>query len=123
MKNKLNIMGPGYEMSSLEKNIVYMLVAQLKESDPSDKMYSISIQALKQKLKELGQEIDLKHIEEATEKLLARVYSIEEDSSNFFLVKLVSSVTYSAGSDLIEIEIPKTIRPYLFDLKYDFTNL
>ena len=33
-----------YEMSALEKNIIYMLLAQLKDDDPPEKAYMLLVQ-------------------------------------------------------------------------------
>jgi plasmid replication initiation protein len=111
-----------YEMTALEKNIVYMVMAQLRDDEPSKKEFSISIQELKNKLKELGQEINLEEIQEATGKLVTRVYSFIDDLEDHIQMTLFSSVQYTDNSDLIRVEIVSGVRHYLFDLKYDFTS-
>jgi plasmid replication initiation protein len=112
-----------YEMTALEKNIVYMIMAQfIRDDDPSKKQYFISIQELKNKLKELGEKISLEDIQEATDKLITRVYSFYDDFGNSGSMALFASVTYTDGCDLIKIEILSTVRHFMFDLKYDFTS-
>lgn len=110
-------------MSALEKNIVYMVMVQIRDDDASSKTeFFISIQELKNKLKELGEEITLADIEEATDKLITRVYNFYDHVGNDVSMTLFASTVYTGGSDLIEIEILSTARRYLFDLKYDFTS-
>lgn len=109
-----------YEMSALEKNIFYMLMSQLLEIEK--RYYQINITELKNKLRELGQEISLEDIQEATKNLVTRVYELDEPSGDYLQVTLFASVEYKEGSDFIEIELSKTIRSYLFDLEFDFTS-
>jgi plasmid replication initiation protein len=111
-----------YEMSALEKNIVYMVMAQFREDYPSKKEFVLSIQEIKNKLKELGEKISLEDIQEATDKIISRVYSFYDDAENDVAMSLFASTKYTDGSDLIKIEILSTARRYLFDLKYDFTS-
>lgn len=53
-----------YEMTALEKNIVHMVQSQFKDDDLVNvkKRYFLSIQELKNRLKELGEEITLEQI-------------------------------------------------------------
>jgi plasmid replication initiation protein len=112
-----------YEMSALEKNIVYMVMAQIKDNDDLLKTeFFISIQKLKDNLRELGEDVNLADIEEATDKLITRVYNFYDYAGNDVSMALFASTVYTRGSDLIEIEILSTARYYLFDLKYDFTS-
>jgi plasmid replication initiation protein len=111
-----------YEMSALEKNITYMVMAQFRDDDPVGKRYFVSIQELKNKLKELGEEINLQQIKEAMRGLITRVYSFYDDSGNPIAMALFASVTYTDDSDLIRIEIISEVRHFMFDLKYDFTS-
>jgi plasmid replication initiation protein len=110
-----------YEMSALEKNIFYMLMAQIKDGVPPKKKYFVSIQELKQKLEEMGQEIDAPLLLEATGKLVTRVYEFDEPSGDYVQMTLFASVLYRYDNDSIEIELSKSIRPYLFELEFDFT--
>lgn len=114
-----------YEMSPLEKNILYMLLAQLSEEDPLDKTYIIYLKDLQEHLQKTGEEVDREQFEEATKKLVSRVYSIEEESGDFLQLALVASaqhIRYSDKNDTVELEISESARPYLFHLKNKFTT-
>jgi hypothetical protein len=105
-----------YEMTALQKNIVYMVMAQFRDDDTYKKKYFISIQELKNKLKELGQEINLEDVQEATGKLVTLVDRFFDDSGDQISMGLFASVIYTETSDLIEVELSNTVRHYLFEL-------
>ncbi len=87
-----------YEMSALEKNIVYMVMAQFSENNPSNTKFFISIQELKNKLKKLGVTITLADIEEATDKLITRVYRFYDDAGVDVSMALFASTVYPFNS-------------------------
>jgi plasmid replication initiation protein len=113
-----------YDMSAAEKNIVYMLLAQLRDDDPLRKTYTIRLKDLQEYLDKVGQEANREQFEEATKKLVSRVYSIEEENGDFLQLSLVASAKHIRNSnknDTVELEISKSARPYLFQLKNNFT--
>lgn len=108
---------------AIERTLVYTVYAQLKDSDPVDKIYFVSIQKLQKKLSELGWKIDIDQIQEATANLLTRTYYIIDADGYAVYISLFGSVTYTDNSDIIEIGLSTMIRPYLFYLKEgDFTK-
>jgi len=109
-----------YELSPLEKNILYMLLAQLKEDDPEDKSYyKISFHELE---KRFGKKLTIPTLIEAAEGLVFRVYTIRKENGNILLTTLISSVTNLPEEKSIELGISSMARPYLFDLKKDYTE-
>ena len=112
-----------YDMSATEKNIIYMLLAQLEDDDPVKKRYMISMRQLQTRLEQLGQVVSREQLQKATSTLISRVYSIiEEGSGDYVQMSLFASVIYTDDSDLVEIELSPDIRPYLFQLKNNFTS-
>ena len=107
-----------YEMSAAEKNITYMLLAQLGQNDPVDSIYYISISDME---KLTGRALKHKQIKKATEKLLLRLYTIWE-GGDLLQVCMISSARYIKGAGKIAIRIDPEIRPYLFNLKNNFTK-
>lgn len=122
LKQHDKLTGAHYEMTALEKNIVYMIMAQFRDDDPSKKDFVLSIQEIKDKLKESGQKISLEQIQEATDKLISRVYSFYDEDGSSVAMALFASTVYTDDNDLIKIEILSGVRHYLFGLKYDFTS-
>ena len=107
-----------YEMTAVEKNIVYMLLAQLYEKDTPNKLYYISVRELQ---KVLGKVIKYEQVQAATERLIGRVYHIHENKG-LLQISLLASAQYIKGAGKIELELSKKIRPYLFALKRQFTT-
>jgi plasmid replication initiation protein len=111
-----------YEMSALRKSILYMVMAQFKDDDPVGKKYFVSIQEIKNKLKEVGQQVDLTQIQEDIRKLISQVYIFNDDQGDHVQMSLFSVVEYTDESDVIKIGIVPEVRRYLFDLEFDFTS-
>lgn len=112
------------EFTAPELDIVYSIFVQCKDDDPIEKTYIVSLQELQQGLKKIGRGLNKEQFEEATKKLISRVYSIEEESGDFLQVNLVASAKHirnNNGNDLVELELSPDIRPYLFQLKRNFT--
>ena len=108
-----------YEMSATEKNITYMLLSQLGENDPIDKNYYIYVKEME---KLTGRNMNHKHLDTAVDKLLSRVYHIP-NAEGLLKVCMMSSAQYIKGSGKIEVGIDPKMRPYLFNLKSNFTQL
>ena len=109
-----------YDMSALEKNIFYLLLAQLRNDDRPTRVYKIAVKDLREWK---GKDIDHTHFKHIAKRLLSRVLSIPLEKGEFFEVNLVSSSEYLKGRGAIEIELSHKIRAFLVDLKRDFTSL
>ena len=107
-----------YELSAAEKDMVYMLLAQLRENDPIDKAYYIYIKDIE---RITGREISYKQAQQATMRLISRVYSIVE-GDDLLQVGMISSARYIKGTGKVIIRIDPEVRPYLFGLKTNFTR-
>ena len=107
-----------YDISAVEKNIVYMLLTKLQEDDPVDKKYIVRVRDL---MDATDHDINYKQFKVATERLIGRVFTINE-RYGFLQVSIISSARYLLNSGTIELRIDPTIRPYLFALKNNFTS-
>lgn len=108
-----------YDMSSAEKNVFYLLLAQLNEKGFNEKTYKISVKELAD-IQE--QEIDHIQFKKTSKKLLNQVLSIPTQNGNFTEISLVNSAEYLKGYGSIELDISKEIRQFLFELKNNFTQ-
>ena len=109
-----------YEMSALEKNIVYMTMAQLRKEDLTDTVYYISVRELMDKTATKNSYDDLKR---ATEQLVGRVLQINRANGNLLQVAMISSAEYVVGQGIIEIGLDAKIRRYFCNnvrLHYSF---
>ena len=109
-----------YDMSAQEKDIFYLLLAQIRKDDSPARVYKIAIKDLKEWK---GKDIDHTHFKRIAKRLLSRVLSIPVEEGEFFEVNLVSSSEYLKGMGTIELELSHKIRSFLVGLKRDFTSL
>ena len=81
-----------YEMSALQKNIMYMVLVQLRDNDPWGKQYEVPIQALREKR---GVEIPRARLLSAAKKLIERGITIyHEDRKDFITIGILASADY-----------------------------
>ena len=107
-----------YRWTAGEQDLVYMLLLQLYKSDPVDKVYYILIKDLEAMI---GKTLNYKQVKENTLKLISRVYTITE-GEDILQVGMISSARYLKGEGKIAIRIDPEVRPYLFDLKTNYTK-
>lgn len=110
-----------YEMSETEKNLFYMVVAQIKREDPPTKMYQVSV-------KEMAgitgsEELKFDAYKKATERLNGRIFKTTLPNGNYFHGSFIASAEYKKGMGIIEIELSQKIRPFYVDLNERFTKI
>lgn len=110
-----------YEMTEAEKNLLYMVVAEVKATDPPDKMYQVSV---KEMAKVCGsKELMLDAYKQATEKLMSRVFTATLENGDILQASFIASALYKKGTGIIEIELSQKVRPYYVDLHSKFTKI
>ena len=107
-----------YEMSALEKNILYLLMRKLDEHDPPGKNYTIDLAAIEPVTGPLTKEA----IKEATANLLRRSYEIKEEGNSTLIVSLMTVVMHDFSAKELHIKISKNILPYFVALKQNYTE-
>lgn len=107
-----------YDMSATEQNIVCMLLAQLKQDDPLNKIYPIYVKDIEEIT---TRKVDYQKVRKSARKLLSRIYTFQ-DRGDTLEVCMISSVRYIHGAGIIKVGISSEVRPYLFDLKKCFTT-
>lgn len=107
-----------YEMSAMEMDIVFALLARLTKNDKPGTIYPLRVQELEQLT---GREWNYGRLGPAVEALVGRCYHIE-DSNSWLKVTMLASAKYLKGHGIIELEISERLRPYLIDLKSNFTS-
>ena len=106
-----------YEMSALEKNIVYLLMCELKEDDRPQKEYCIDI-ARSACLKN----VSLEDLRQAARNLLSRAYYIKKPNGNILAVTLMTVARYDQSEGKMRIRISQKLLPYLIILRDNFTE-
>ncbi len=108
-----------YDMSSSEQNIFSLVLSQLKNEDPLDHRYCISvkdIEALTQSA------VNHQQVRQSARKLLTRACTITKANGNLLDVTMISDSEYIESAGYFKIGISPQLRPYLFDLKANFTK-
>lgn len=107
-----------YEMSSLEKNILYCVLSQVKANTPKDYIYKVSAKDIGRN----GENLNYENIRKATEKLLSRVLEGRLPNGNMLQVNFISHAEYLTNQGVIQIGISPMMLPFLIDLKANFTT-
>jgi plasmid replication initiation protein len=107
-----------YVLSKEEQNFIYLVVSQISKQDTEFTTYKIHISDLENA--ELTQKKYSRYIDFA-KKLQSKVIIIEDDkqilSANWF-----SSLRYIKGTGIIHAKISDDLKPYLLQLKQEFTQ-
>lgn len=110
-----------YEMTEAEKNILYMVVANVRSEDPPTKMYQVSVKEMAQVCG--SKELMLEAYKQATEKLIGRVFTTTLENGDILQASFIASALYKKGTGIIEIELSQKVRPYYVDLHKKFTKV
>ena len=110
-----------YEMSAFEKDLIYVLLTQLKQSDISEhkKVYKIKVKDL-QKL--TGREIDYGYFSRSVKRLSQKTLYVKMLNSKDVELNLLASGEYKRSSSAIELELSKEIRHLFLALTSHFTQ-
>ena len=108
-----------YDFTACQLDILFLLLASLEKDDPADKEYDLyarDIEAI------TGRQWQYNQLKEATENMGVRMFSIE-NSESFKQMWLFEEFRYVKGKGYFTASVSKKARPYLFDLKNNFTIL
>ncbi len=108
-----------YEMTSLEKNILYMVLAQIRKEDAPDTVYYVHAKEL---MSLTGEEIKYIDFQKATRKLVQRYFETTLSNGDFLQATFISSAKYLKGQGIIQIRLDPEVRPFFVELKETFTT-
>jgi plasmid replication initiation protein len=110
-----------YEMTETEKNILYMVVAQVRKEDSPMKMYQVSVKEMAALTG--SDELNFESYKRATEKLVGRVFQTILPNGNLLQASFFASAEYKTGTGIIELELSQKVRPFYVDLNQRFTKI
>lgn len=108
-----------YELTKLEKNLLYLAMREMRPADSPNKLYHVSAAELR---KRTGEEVRYDRLRETTKKMLRRVIEVDLPNGDLLQTHFFSSVRYIKGRGILEIGITPEIRPYYGFLKSHFTT-
>ncbi len=112
-----------YEYSELQLDIFLYLLSRLRKGQ-SDGIYEVSVTEMS---KLTGKRYDYQKLRLATEGMGSRMFEIPNETDKkgrqvWRQMWMFDRVDYVHGTGVIEVEFTRTIQPYLFDLKANFTS-
>ncbi|GAB3901072.1 replication initiation protein [Spirosoma agri] len=102
-----------YDMSALQKNILYMVQSQIKKDDPDDKRYIIRVKDIMTVTETVN---PYKSLQLATEGMMQKIMNIPVNGK-LLQVAPFSSVLYDYGKGTMTFKIDSDLRPFLFNLE------
>ena len=110
-----------YEMTETEKNLLYMVVAQVKPEDSESKGYQVSV---KEMARITGSErLMAEAYKQAARKLMTRIFETTLSDGDALIAAFISSARFKKGTDIIEIELSRYVRPLYVDLNKKYTKV
>ena len=110
-----------YEMTETEKNLLYMVVAQVKPDDSESKAYQVSV---KEMARITGSErLMADAYKQAARKLMTRIFETTLSDGDSLIAAFISSARFKKGTDIIEIELSRHVRPLYVDLNKKYTKV
>lgn len=106
-----------YEMTEIERNIVYLLMAQIRREDDPGKKYFIHVKDIEGLT---GRTPHGKEYKAATMKLIARGFTAKI-KGDLFQASFISSARYLTNQGIIEIGVDPDVRPFYVEFKEHFT--
>jgi plasmid replication initiation protein len=107
-----------HELSAVQLDIYFMLLSRLKPGDDKETRYNISVKEIEQLT---GRQWNYQQLREATAGMIGKVFEIEEEDG-LLQVAMMSSAKYLRGQGKIQLSIADELKPYLVDLKNNFTS-
>lgn len=111
------------EFTLLEQKLLLALVSEISTEDKDLTTYNISIREF---LGLSGHEKiggkDYKEVHNIAERLMNKIIRIKEDDGSTLSVAFLSSAKTSENNDFIKLSFDKYLKPYLIDLKEQFTQ-
>lgn len=106
-----------YEYSELQLDLFFYLLSMLKK-DKTDSTYEIVVRDISAMT---GKEYKYGYLRKATEEMGSRMFEVSTAKS-YKQLWMFQRVEYMIGEGRIEVEFSNPIKPYLFDLKDNFTS-
>jgi len=107
-----------HDLSAVQLDIYFMMLSRLKPGDTAGTKYQISVKEIEQLT---GRQWNYQQLREATSGLIGKVFEIEEEDG-LLQVAMMSSAKYLKGQGKIQLSIADELKPYLVDLKNNFTS-
>lgn len=107
-----------YDYTACQLDLLFFLLSKLRREDLPNQEYQIHMNEV---VAMTGREWQYKQLREATESMGSRMFEVENDQS-YIQLWMFQKVEYVKGQGFLRIRLSEDIRPYLFELKNNFTS-
>ncbi len=111
-----------YNLTSIEQNIILLMLAKIKEEDPEFATYVISGKDIFFNQTKKSAAANLSLLKEGTKKLMKRTITIKSSRGNDVMTHFVSSCEYLDGNGSIEVSYDPKLKPFLINVKSNYTQ-
>lgn len=107
-----------YDYTACQMDIFFYLLSQLGRHDEPNHEYLLHIKDIEQLT---GRQWNYQQLREATADMGSRLFEIDSDQS-YQQLWMFQRVEYLKGKGCLQIQLAEPIRPFLFNLKENFTS-
>jgi plasmid replication initiation protein len=107
-----------YDYSSCQMDILFYLISQLGRHDDPNHEYLLHIKDIEQLT---SRQWNYQQLREATADMGSRMFEVESEQS-YKQLWMFQRVEYLKGKGCVQIQLAEPIRPFLFNLKENFTS-
>jgi plasmid replication initiation protein len=107
-----------YDYTACQLDIFFYLLSQLQRADIEDRIYELYVKDVEMIT---GRIWNYQQLREATADMGSRMFEIDMDHS-YTQLWMFQRVEYIKGKGCLEIQLANPIRPFLFNLKDNFTS-
>ena len=107
-----------YDYTSCQLDIFFYLLSRLKRDDPPNKKYTLYVKDIEALT---GRQWNYQQLREATADMGSRIFEVDEDRT-YQQLWMFQKAEYIKGKGCLEILLAEPIRPYVFNLKENFTS-
>lgn len=107
-----------YDYSACQLDILFYVLSKLKRDDGPDTQYCIYVKDIEEMT---GRRWNYQQLREATADMGSRMFEVE-NAHVYKQLWMFQKVEYIKGKGYLEIELSRHIRPYLYELKDNFTS-
>lgn len=106
-----------YDLTPIEKDIIYTIISMLKKDDEKDKVYTVELSELQRLRKK---KMNHSELMKTCKLLITKSINIRHSEKHSRFINFFQEVEYNAGK--VNIILTSGIRPLLFNLSKNFTK-
>ena len=107
-----------YDYTACQLDIFFFLLSRLRRDDAPDREYTIYVKDVEALT---GRQWNYQQLREATADMGSRMFEVENDQT-YQQLWMFQRVEYIKGKGCLQIQLANPIRPFLFNLKENFTS-